>query len=146
MNAPHNYEMRFQTGQTISPSYLFNVRILQVALALVYLILVCYCGVHHGWWLKLHQPLGFGSACSPSPHRSCIHLGTSSIVLDEECSPFFCYLYDSQSLKHLIARLFSHAQQSSRDSKRARPPHRHQNAVPLRQLTFTQSQHRSSRF
>lgn len=64
----------------------------------------------------------------------------------EEWSPFYCYLYDSQSQYHLIAPLFSVAQQSSRNPKRARPPHRHQNAVPMRLLTFTQSQRRSSRF
>ncbi|CAD6565683.1 MAG: hypothetical protein ASARMPREDX12_006719 [Alectoria sarmentosa] len=57
--------MRFKTtGQTISPSYLFNVRIIQVALALVYLVLLCYSGVHHGWWLNLRQPLGFGISAS----------------------------------------------------------------------------------
>ena len=64
-NIHHQYDMNFKAGQTISPSYLFNVRILQVVLAIIYLILLCYCGVHHGWWLNLHQPLGFGSACSP---------------------------------------------------------------------------------
>ena len=46
---------------TVSPTYFFNVRILQVALALVYLILVCYSGVHHGYWNNLVQPLSFGS-------------------------------------------------------------------------------------
>ncbi|CAF9917215.1 hypothetical protein IMSHALPRED_003505 [Imshaugia aleurites] len=56
--------MRFKTGHTLSPSYLFNVRILQVVLAIVYLALLCYCGVHHGWWLNLHQPLGFGISAS----------------------------------------------------------------------------------
>lgn len=56
--------MRFNIVQTISPSYLFNVRILQVVLAVIYLILLCYCGVHHGWWLNLHQPLGFGISAS----------------------------------------------------------------------------------
>ncbi|KAF6225077.1 hypothetical protein HO133_010272 [Letharia lupina] len=56
--------MRFKPAQIISPSYLFNVRILQVVLALIYLILLCYCGIHHGWWLNLHQPLGFGISAS----------------------------------------------------------------------------------
>lgn len=64
VNIHHHYDMHFKAGQTISPSYLFNVRILQVALALVYLVLLCYCGVHHGWWLNLHQPLSFGISAS----------------------------------------------------------------------------------
>lgn len=47
--------------QPLSPAYLFNTRILQIVLALVYLILLSYSGVHRGWWLNLSQPLGFGS-------------------------------------------------------------------------------------
>ena len=58
--------MRFNIAQTISPSNLVNVRILQVVLAVIYLILLCYCGVHHGWWLNFLLPLGFGSMSYPS--------------------------------------------------------------------------------
>ncbi|KAK3177000.1 hypothetical protein OEA41_008326 [Lepraria neglecta] len=49
---------------TVSPTYLFNVRILQVTLAFIYLILICYSGVHHGYWNNLSQPLGFGISSS----------------------------------------------------------------------------------
>ena len=138
VNIHHHYEMRFKTtGQTISPSYLFNVRIIQVALALVYLVLLCYSGVHHGWWLNLRQPLGFGSACSPSPHHSlCALFGPSTAVFGEEWSPFSYRLYDLQSPNHVIARRSSNAQQSAWKSKRARPLHRHQTAVLVPLLTL----------
>ncbi|KAL2056127.1 hypothetical protein ABVK25_003770 [Lepraria finkii] len=49
---------------TISPTYFFNARSLQVTLALIYLILVCYSGVHHGYRNNLSQPLGLGISSS----------------------------------------------------------------------------------
>ena len=52
----------------MSPSHLFNIRIIQVAFAIIYLILLSYCGVHRGWWLNLRDPLAFGSAYSPIYH------------------------------------------------------------------------------
>lgn len=96
-NIHHHHDMRFRTCQTISPSYLFNVRCLQVVLAVIYLILLCYCGVHRGWWLNLQQPLGFGSACSPSPHHACITPFQLSITLFGGLwSTFYCYLRIAQ--------------------------------------------------
>lgn len=53
--------MGWKSQHPRSPAVLFNVRILQVVLAIVYLVLLSYSGVHHGWWYHLEKPLGFGS-------------------------------------------------------------------------------------
>ena len=42
---------------------LYLLRIIEIVLAIIYLVLVAYSGVHHGWWRDLSQPLGFGSMC-----------------------------------------------------------------------------------
>ncbi|KAL6716908.1 hypothetical protein ACLMJK_004820 [Lecanora helva] len=36
----------------------------QIIFALIVLIMLCYSGVHHGWWRNLGQPLGFGITAS----------------------------------------------------------------------------------
>ena len=50
--------------ESVAPTYLSNFRILQIIMAVIYLILICYAGVHHGYWNSLVQPLGFGSTCA----------------------------------------------------------------------------------
>ena len=54
--------------ESVAPTYLSNFRILQIILAVIYLILICYTGVHHGYWNSLAQPLGFGSTCAFTSH------------------------------------------------------------------------------
>lgn len=53
---------------SVAPTYLSNFRILQIILAVIYLVLICYTGVHHGYWNSLVQPLGFGSTCALTSH------------------------------------------------------------------------------
>ncbi|KAK0511757.1 hypothetical protein JMJ35_006330 [Cladonia borealis] len=50
--------------ESVAPTYLSNFRILQIIMAVIYLILICYAGVHHGYWNSLVQPLGFGISTS----------------------------------------------------------------------------------
>ena len=53
---------------SVQPTNLSNFRILQIIFALIYLVLVCYAGVHHGYWNSLGRPLGFGSMCALTSH------------------------------------------------------------------------------
>ena len=53
---------------SVPPTYLSNFRIVQIIFAVIYLVLVCYAGVHHGYWNSLGRPLGFGSMCALTSH------------------------------------------------------------------------------
>lgn len=38
--------------------HLFCMRVVEVLLAMVYLVLMAYAGTHPGWWIHLQIPLG----------------------------------------------------------------------------------------
>ena len=59
---------------SVPPTYLSNFRILQIIFAVIYLVLVCYAGVHHGYWNSLGRPLGFGSMCALTSYASDDHV------------------------------------------------------------------------
>ena len=42
------------------PKLLYFIRLLQICLAIVILILICYGGVHRGWWSNIDGPLAVG--------------------------------------------------------------------------------------
>ena len=42
------------------PKLLYFTRILQLLLAIAFLILICYCGTHRGWWTNINGPLAVG--------------------------------------------------------------------------------------
>ena len=84
----HNDDMPFKTGQALTPAYLVCIRILQILLAVFYLIFLSYCGVHRGWWLYLRRSLVLGSASSlASPHFSSIYLPSSPPPCSSKSSP-----------------------------------------------------------
>ena len=70
-------------------------------LAVIYLVLICYTGVHHGYWNSLVQPLGFGSTCAL----------TSDAFDDHVLLRTFCPIPPNMSM---FVSLLSYAQQSAR--------------------------------
>jgi len=59
--------MGWNSRQPVPPKTLFNIRIGQIIIAIAYLALLSYSGVHRGWWYHLEKPLGFGSTSITSP-------------------------------------------------------------------------------
>lgn len=41
-------------------STLYGFRILQLAVAIPFLVLICWCGVHRAWWNNINGTLGIG--------------------------------------------------------------------------------------
>ena len=136
--------MRFNIGQVcraMSPYYLFNIRIPQVVVAIIYLTLLCYCGVHHGWWLNLQAPLGIGSACSPIMTLSYAPIRGSPTWNSGESLIFNLLLrvpFIITRFCHYAAFLHSFAVYVGTVPTTTRPSF-------LQVADFTQSQHRSSR-
>lgn len=67
---PASWKLSFASISSISPvimgffgnqdRMLYSVRLLQICLASATLVLICYDGVHRGWWNNINGPLAVG--------------------------------------------------------------------------------------
>ncbi|MCJ1278241.1 hypothetical protein MMC21_006056 [Puttea exsequens] len=67
-----------------NPKSLFVARIIQIGFAIVFLVLVCYSGVHRGWWNNINGPLAVGVIATIFT----LALAIFSVVTSRKQNPF----------------------------------------------------------